>query len=103
VHESKGERETSMSQLMEEILSRENMTLAYKKVRANKGASGVDGISVDEVHEYLKENWASIKERIQKRKYRPQPVLRVETPKPYHHPLWYPFPDLNIGLHPYPL
>jgi group II intron reverse transcriptase/maturase len=67
---------------MEEILSRENMTLAYKKVRANKGASGVDGISVDEVHEYLKENWASIKERIQKRKYRPQPVLRVETPKP---------------------
>jgi RNA-directed DNA polymerase len=82
VHESKGERETSMSQLMEEILSRENMTLAYKKVRANKGASGVDGISVDEVHEYLKENWASIKERIQKRKYRPQPVLRVETPKP---------------------
>ncbi|MGI6422038.1 MAG: group II intron reverse transcriptase/maturase [Syntrophomonadaceae bacterium] len=82
MHESKGERETSMSQLMEEILSRENMTLAYKKVRANKGASGVDGISVDEVHEYLKENWASIKERIQKRKYRPQPVLRVETPKP---------------------
>ncbi len=71
-----------MSQLMEEILSRENMTLAYKKVRANKGASGVDGISVDEVHVYLKENWASIKERIQKRKYRPQPVLRVETPKP---------------------
>ena len=41
MHESKGERETSMSQLMEEILSRENMTLAYKKVRANKGASGV--------------------------------------------------------------
>jgi retron-type reverse transcriptase len=62
---------------MEEILSRENMTLAYKKVKANKGASGVDGISVDEVHEYLKENWASIKERIQKRKYKPQPVLRV--------------------------
>ena len=80
MHESKEEKETSMSQLMEEILSRENMTLAYKKVRANKGASGVDGISVDEVHEYLKENWASIKERIQKRKYKPQPVLRVEIP-----------------------
>ena len=58
------------------------MTLAYKKVKANKGASGVDGISVDEVHEYLKENWASIKERIQKRKYKPQPVLRAEIPKP---------------------
>ena len=71
-----------MSQLMEEILSRENMTLAYKKVKANKGASGVDGITTDEVQEYLKENWASIKERIQKRKYKPQPVLRVEIPKP---------------------
>jgi RNA-directed DNA polymerase len=67
---------------MEEILSRENMTLAYKKVKANKGASGVDGITTDEVQEYLKENWASIKERIQKRKYKPQPVLRVEIPKP---------------------
>jgi group II intron reverse transcriptase/maturase len=82
MHESKEEKETSMSQLMEEILSRENMTLAYKKVKANKGASGVDGISVHEIHEYLKENWASIKERIQKRKYRPQPALRIEIPKP---------------------
>lgn len=70
-----------MSQLMDEILSRENMKLAYKKVKANKGASGVDDISVDEVMEYLKENWADIKERIHKRKYKPQPVLRVEIPK----------------------
>ena len=82
MHESKQEKETSMSQLMEEILSRDNMTLAYKKVKANKGASGVDGISTDEIQEYLKENWPSIKERIQKRKYKPQPVLRVEIPKP---------------------
>jgi group II intron reverse transcriptase/maturase len=82
VHGSREEKETSMSQLMEKILSRENMTLAYKKVKANKGASGVDGISVDEIQEYLKENWVSIKERIQKRKYKPQPVLRVEIPKP---------------------
>lgn len=71
-----------MGQLMEKILSRENMDLAYKKVKANKGASGVDGISTEEVHEYLKENWMSIKERIQRRKYKPQPVLRVEIPKP---------------------
>lgn len=67
---------------MEEILSRENMARAYKKVKANKGASGVDGISVDEVQKYLKEDWPSIKERIKKRKYKPQPVLRVEIPKP---------------------
>lgn len=71
-----------MSQLMEEILSRENMSLAYKKVKANKGASGVDGITIEEIQGYLKENWPSIKERIQKRKYQPQPVLRVEIPKP---------------------
>lgn len=82
MHESKQEKETSVSQRMEEILSRENMALAYKKVKANKGASGVDGISVDEIQGYLKENWPSIKERIRKRKYKPQPVLRVEIPKP---------------------
>ena len=71
-----------MSQLMEEILSRENMQLAHKKVKANKGAAGIDGISVDDIDEYLKENWTSIRESIRNRKYRPKPVLRVEIPKP---------------------
>lgn len=71
-----------MSQLMEQILSRENMLLAYKKVKANKGAGGIDNISIDEIDEYLKENWEDIKERIRKRKYKPEPVLRVEIPKP---------------------
>ena len=70
-----------MSQLMEEILSRENMNLAYRKVKANKGASGVDGVTVEEIYGYIKENWPDIKEKIQKRKYKPQPVLRVEIPK----------------------
>ena len=69
-------------QLMGKILSRENMQLAYKKVRANKGAGGVDGIEIEDIDEYLRENWAGIRERIQKRKYKPQPVLRVEIPKP---------------------
>ena len=71
-----------MSQLLEEILSRENMILAYKRVKANKGASGVDGVSVEEIDEYLKENWVEIREQIRKRKYKPQPVRRVEIPKP---------------------
>lgn len=71
-----------MSQLMEQILSRENMQFAHKKVKANKGAAGIDGINVDNVDEYLKENWASIRESIRNRKYRPKPVLRVEIPKP---------------------
>ena len=70
-----------MSKLLEEILSKENMTQAYKRVVANKGASGVDGITTDEVKEYLKENWEDIREQIRNRKYKPQPVRRVEIPK----------------------
>jgi len=76
------ERRRQMSQLLEEILSKENMTLAYKSVKANKGASGVDGISMEEIDEYLKKNWVEIREQIRKRKYKPQPVKRVEIPKP---------------------
>ena len=57
-----------MSQLLEEILSRENMLLAYKRVKANKGASGIDGITVEEIDGYLRENWAEIREKIRKRK-----------------------------------
>ena len=71
-----------MDKLMKEILSRENMIQALKKVKANKGACGVDGIGIDEIDPYLKENWLSIKESILRRKYKPQPVLRVEIPKP---------------------
>ena len=56
--------------------------MAYKKVKANKGAGGIDGISIEEVNKYLKENWIDIKTKILKRKYKPQPVLRVEIPKP---------------------
>ena len=56
--------------------------LAYKRVKANKGASGIDGITIDEIDEYLKENWVEIREKIRKRKYQPQPVRRVEIPKP---------------------
>ena len=71
-----------MSQLLEEILSRENMRLAYKKVKANKGASGIDGINIEEIDDYLKENWVNIRDKIRERKYKPKPVRRVEIPKP---------------------
>lgn len=71
-----------MTELMEKILSRENMMQAYKKVKAKNGASGVDGIRTEEIREYLIENWEEIREKIKKRKYKPQPVLRVEIPKP---------------------
>ena len=71
-----------MSQLLEAILNRDNMALAYKKVIANKGAGGVDGIGVEEIDAYLRENWSEIREKIRNRKYKPQPVRRVEIPKP---------------------
>ena len=71
-----------MSELLEKILSDENMKQAQKRVYTNKGASGVDGVTVQELEEYLKENWTSIKQGIRERTYKPQPVLRVEIPKP---------------------
>ena len=80
--ETEKERRQIMSQLLEEILSRDNMMLAYKKVKANKGASGVDGVRIEDIDQYLRDNWVEIRERIRQRKYKPQPVLRVEIPKP---------------------
>ena len=83
-----------MSELLDRILSRDNMNLAYKRVKANKGAGGIDDVEVDELYSYIKENWKSIEdsyikenwksieEQIRQRTYKPQPVRRVEIPKP---------------------
>lgn len=71
-----------MSILLEKILSDENMDLARERVYANKGAAGVDGVTVQELSSYMEENWSGIREQIRERKYRPQPVRRVEIPKP---------------------
>ena len=76
------ERRQNMSEMLERILSNENIERAYKKVYANKGAGGVDGVTTKELAEYMQENWGSIKEQIRTRTYKPQPVLRVEIPKP---------------------
>ena len=71
-----------MSELLDKILHKDNMNEAYKKVCANKGAGGVDGVSTEELGEYIKANWPTIKEQILRREYKPQPVRRVEIPKP---------------------
>ena len=71
-----------MSALLEKILSRDNMLAALDKVKANKGDGGIDGISVNEIDQYLKENWVDIRDKIRRRKYKPKPVRRVEIPKP---------------------
>ena len=76
------EKDGSMSEMLEKILSDENIKRAKKRVYANKGAGGVDGVTVQELDKYMAQNWESIKQQIRERKYRPQPVLRVEIPKP---------------------
>jgi group II intron reverse transcriptase/maturase len=68
--------------LMEEIVSRSNLMAAYSKVVANKGAPGVDKMPVTELKSYLQEHWPRIKEELLAGKYAPQPVLKVEIPKP---------------------
>ena len=76
------EKRRNMSEMLEKILSSENIERAYKRVYANKGAGGVDGVTTKELEEYMRVNWRSIKEQIRARTYKPQPVLRVEIPKP---------------------
>lgn len=71
-----------MSELLEKILSKDNMNAAYQKVCGNKGAGGVDGVTVEELGDYIRENWEKIREQIRNREYNPQPVRRVEIPKP---------------------
>lgn len=67
---------------MEQILSKDNLNAAYLQVVRNKGAAGVDGMTVEELGPYLSENGERIKEELRTRKYKPQPVRRVEIPKP---------------------
>ena len=70
------------SSLMEQILSKDNLNAAYLQVVRNKGAAGVDGMTVEELGAYLSENGEIIREQLRTRKYKPQPVRRVEIPKP---------------------
>ena len=72
---------TVTNELLEKILSKDNLNLAYKRVKANKGASGIDDMQVDELLQYLKENGEQIKEDIRKGEYNPKAVRRVEIPK----------------------
>jgi group II intron reverse transcriptase/maturase len=72
--------ETNM-ELLEKVLSKENLNNAYKQVYKNKGASGVDGVPVDELFTYIREHKEEILWQIRNRKYKPQPVRRVYIPK----------------------
>ncbi|ASJ76624.1 hypothetical protein [Granulosicoccus antarcticus] len=68
--------------LLEQALSRENMVEAWKRVKANKGSAGVDGLSITQTIEYLHTQWPVIRDELLRGSYRPSAVRRVEIPKP---------------------
>jgi RNA-directed DNA polymerase len=69
-------------QLMEEVCARENCLQSLKRVKSNKGSPGIDGMTVDALTVYLQEHWPAIREQLLSGTYKPQPVKRVEIPKP---------------------
>jgi RNA-directed DNA polymerase len=76
------ESPASAKQLMEEVCDRENLGKAWKRVRQNKGSPGVDGMTIEDAKGYLREHWPSIRSQLLQGTYQPQPVKRVEIPKP---------------------
>jgi RNA-directed DNA polymerase len=76
------ERDSAQPELLERILDRENLNRAFKRVKARKGAAGIDGMTVEEALPHIRENRKELLERIYRGKYTPSPVRRVEIPKP---------------------
>jgi len=76
------EAENTGPGLLSAVLARENMQQAWKRVRANKGAAGVDGLDIDQTGERLRTEWPAIREQLLSGTYRPMPVRRVMIPKP---------------------
>jgi len=74
--------EPEAEQLLEAVVERKNMWLALKQVERNSGAAGVDNMTVAQLRDYLREHWLRIKEELLAGSYQPQPVLKVEIPKP---------------------
>ena len=79
---SEPESPANTNRLMEEVCERENLKEALRQVKANKGSAGVDGMTVDQLGDYLKQHWPAIREQLLNGTYEPKPVRRVEIPKP---------------------
>src|SRR5688572_23569095 len=77
-HESK---RSGASSLMEAVLGRDNLKAALKRVKRNGGSPGIDGMSVGELPDHLRQNWGALREQLLAGSYRPQPVLRRQIPK----------------------
>jgi len=76
------ENPASTNRLMEEVCERENLKAALRRVKANKGSPGVDGMTVIGIKDYLKQHWPTIREQLLSGTYEPKPVRRVEIAKP---------------------
>ena len=76
------ESPASTNRWMEEVCERENLKEALRRVKANKGSAGVDGMTVGGITDYLKQHWPAIREQLLNGTYEPKPVRRVEIPKP---------------------
>ena len=79
---SEPESPASTNRLMEEVCERENLKAALRRVKANQGSPGVDGMTVIGIKDYLKQHWPAIREQLLSGTYEPKPVRRVEIPKP---------------------
>lgn len=77
-----GHERPGASDLFDRVLERPNLQAALKRVRQNKGSPGIDGMTVDELGDYLRAHWPEIREALQSERYRPQPVKRQLIPKP---------------------
>ncbi|MHB8403928.1 MAG: group II intron reverse transcriptase/maturase [Gammaproteobacteria bacterium] len=76
------QRDSGRASYLGEALTRENLVLAWKRVKTNGGSAGTDGLSVRETAEYLKTHWPQVREQLLDGSYRPRPVRRVQIPKP---------------------
>src|SRR6266516_1593509 len=79
---SEPERPANTRRIMEEVCERANLKEALRQVRSNKGSAGVDGMTVDQLGDYLKQHWPAIRDQLLNGTYEPKPVRRVEIPKP---------------------
>src|SRR5271157_1915306 len=79
---SEPERPANTRRIMEDVCERANLKKALRQVRSNKGSAGVDGMTVDQLVDYLKQHWPAIREQLLNGTYEPKPVRRVEIPKP---------------------
>jgi RNA-directed DNA polymerase len=76
------ESKADSEQLMEQVCERRNCEQALARVKSNKGSAGIDGMTVEQLPAYLKKHWPTIREQLLSGTYKPQPVKRVEIPKP---------------------